>query len=140
MTIKQGDKVKVEYTGTFESGEVFDSSKGRDPLEFEVGARQVIPGFDQAVVGMKKGEEKEVSIKPKDAYGEPRPELKQDIPRSSLPQDQEPKEGMGLMLSSPQGKIPAKIINVTEEKVTIDMNHPLAGRTLNFKIKVVDIK
>lgn len=139
MAIKQGDKVKVEYTGTLDDGKVFDSSEGKQPIEFEVGAGRVIPGFDKAVVGMEKEQEKEISIKPEDAYGNSREELKQDIPRTSLPQGQEPKVGMGLMLNSPQGKIPARITNVTDENVTIDLNHPLAGKNLNFKIKIADI-
>ena len=140
MIIKQGDTIKVEYTGTLESGETFDTSQGKDPLEFEVGVGKIIPGFDKAVIGMEKDQEKEISIKPEEAYGQPRPELKQEIPREALPKDQEPKVGMGLMLNSPQGQIPARITNVSEDKITIDMNHPLAGKTLKFKIKVVDIK
>lgn len=140
MVIKQGDKIKVEYTGTLEDGKVFDSSEGKKPLEFEVGAGKIIPGFDKAVVGMKKGEEKEISIKPEDAYGQPREELKKEFPKSSMPKGQEPKEGMGLVLNSPQGKIPARIVKVSDDKVTIDLNHPLAGKTLNFKIKVVDVE
>jgi FKBP-type peptidyl-prolyl cis-trans isomerase 2 len=140
MVIKQGDTVKVDYTGTLENGNVFDTSKGKQPLEFEVGAGKMIPGFDKAVIGMEKGQEKEISIKPEEAYGEPREELKKEIPRSALPQDQEPKVGMGLMMNTPQGQqFPARIIKVTDENITIDLNHPLAGKTLNFKIKIADI-
>lgn len=139
MTIKQGDTIKVEYTGTLEDGKVFDSSEGKKPLEFTVGTGMIIPGFDKAVIGMKKDEEKEISIEPKNAYGELRTELKKDIPRTALPQDQEPKVGMGLMMNTPQGQIPARITAVTKENITLDFNHPLAGKTLKFKIKVVDI-
>jgi FKBP-type peptidyl-prolyl cis-trans isomerase 2 len=140
MTVKKGDKVKVDYTGTLEDGTVFDSSKGKAPIEFEVGSGKIIKGFDDGVLGMKKGEEKEIKIKPDDAYGQPRPELLKKIPRDKLPQDKEPKPGMMLMLSSPDGRqLPARITEVSDTEVTIDLNHPLAGKTLIFKIKVVEI-
>ncbi len=139
MAIKQGDTIKVDYTGTLEKGQVFDTSKGKQPLEFEVGAGKIIPGFDKAVIGMEKGQEKDISIKPENAYGQPREELKKEIPRSALPKNQEPKPGMGLMMNTPQGQFPARIAEVTDDKVIIDLNHPLAGKTLNFKIKIVDV-
>tara|TARA_Y100000034_G_C6859405_1_gene390939 strand:+ start:730 stop:1164 length:435 start_codon:yes stop_codon:yes gene_type:complete len=143
MTIKKGDKVKVDYTGTLEDGTVFDSSTHGDhshPLEFEVGTGKVIKGFDDAVIGMKKGEEKEFKLKPSEAYGEPNPQAIQKIPRENLPKEQEPKEGMMLIMKAPTGQqIPAKITKVTEKEVTLDLNHPLAGKTLNFKIKILDI-
>ena len=141
MTIKKGDKVSVEYEGKFEDGTVFDSSSHGDhshPLEFEVGTGQVIKGFDEAVTGMKKGEEKEFSIESKDAYGDHKPELKRDIPRSTLPKDQEPKKGMTLMVNDPSGhQVPVKILGVDDKNITIDLNHPLAGKKLIFKIKIV---
>ena len=140
MPVKKGDKIKVEYTGTLEDGSVFDSSEGKQPLEFEVGSGQIIKGFDDAVMGMEKGEEKEVKIESKDAYGDPNPQLMQKVPRDKLPKEQEPKPGMVLALGTPDGqKVPARIAEVTEKEVTIDLNHPLAGKKLNFKIKVVDI-
>ena len=140
MTIKKGDKVKVDYTGTLDDGTVFDTSEGKQPIEFEVGAGMVIPGFDNAVVGMKKGEEKEVKIEPKDGYGERNDQLLKKIPREQLPKGPEPKAGMMVGLSTPQGQqIPAKITEVTDKEVTIDLNHPLSGKTLNFKIKVVEV-
>lgn len=141
--IKSGDKVSVDYEGRFESGEVFDSSKHGDhshPLEFEVGANQVIPGFDKAVVGMKKGEEKEFTINPEEGYGEINHQLKKEIPKKALPPEQEPKAGMTLVVSTPQGQFPVKISEVKEDTVTIDLNHPLAGKKLIFKIKILDIK
>lgn len=138
MAIKKGDKVKIEYTGKLDDGSVFDSSEGKDPIEFEVGGGHVIKGFDDAVVGMEKGQEKEVKIKTADAYGERNDELIKKIPRSQLPKDQEPKPGMMLGIQTPQGQIPAKITSVDKENITIDINHPLAGKDLNFKIKVVD--
>ena len=140
MTIKQGDRIKVEYTGTFDDGTVFDTSKGKGPLEFEVGSGQIIPGFDKAVVGMKKGGEKKIKIDPKDAYGDYNSQLVKEIPRRVLPPEQEPKPGMMLALGTPDGqRIPARITGVTDEHVTIDLNHPLAGKKLNFNVKIVDI-
>lgn len=142
MPIQKGNKVKVDYEGRFESGEVFDSSKHGDhshPLEFEVGSGQVIKGFDDAVIGMEKGEEKEFKIAPKEAYGEPDQRLIQKVPKSMLPPGQQPKEGMMLILQGPNGgQIPARIKEVESDTITLDLNHPLAGKTLIFKIKVID--
>jgi peptidylprolyl isomerase len=138
MPIKKGDKVKVEYKGTLNDGTVFDSSEGREPLEFEVGAGQVIPGFDKAVVGMEKGDTKEISIKPTEAYGEANPDLVKKMPRSALPPDINPEPGTMLAMNSSDGRqIPVKVKEVTGEEITLDMNHPLAGETLNFEIKAV---
>lgn len=144
MTVKKGDKVKVEYTGKLDDGSVFDSSKHGDhshPLEFEVGSGMVIKGFDEAVIGMKEGEEKEFSVEPEEAYGERNPELIKKVPREHLPDDQEPEVGMNLMIETPEGqKFPSKIVEMDEENLTVDLNHPLAGKNLNFEIKVVDIE
>jgi peptidylprolyl isomerase len=139
--VKKGDKVKIEYTGSFDDGTVFDSSEKHDkPLEFEAGAGQVIKGFDNAVVGMKKGEEKSIKIAPEEAYGHVNPELVKQLPRERLPKEQEPQPGMVLIIGLPNGaQLPAKIVDVKDGIVTIDLNHPLAGKTLNFKCKVVDI-
>lgn len=139
MPVKNGDKVKVEYKGTFDDGTVFDSSeKCGAPLEFEVGAGQIIPGFENAVMGMENGEEKEFKLEPSDAYGDRNPQLVQKIPRDQLPKEVE--SGMMLVVGLPNGaQIPVKVTEVTDEWVTIDMNHPLAGENLNFKIKVVDV-
>lgn len=143
MAIKKGDKIKVEYTGTFEDGTVFDSTTHGDhahPIEFEVGAGQLIKGFDDAVIGMELNEEKDIKIKPEEAYGERKEELSKEIPRDKLPKDPEPKVGMALMMNLPNGQqFPAVIKSVDEEKIVVDLNHPLAGKTLNFKIKVVEI-
>jgi FKBP-type peptidyl-prolyl cis-trans isomerase 2 len=139
MTIKKGDKVKVEYTGTLD-GTVFDTSEGREPLEFEVGSGQVIKGFDNAVIGMEVGEEKEVELPPSEAYDEYDPNLLKKIPMDKLPPGEEPKPGMVLELKTPDGiHFPARITEVAEKEITIDLNHPLAGKTLIFQIKVVDI-
>lgn len=139
--VKKGDKVTVEYTLTLADGKVVDSSKDHDkPLKFEVGSGQIITGFDNAVIGMKKGDEKQFTLKPADAYGEQDPKLVQKVPRKDLPQDQEPKVGMGLVVGSPDGRqMRAMITEVTAQSVTLDLNHPLAGKALTFKIKLVDI-
>lgn len=142
MTIvKKGNKVKVEYVGTLEDGTVFDSSEKHEaPLEFEAGAGQLIKGFDNAVLGMKQGEEKEIKITPKDAYGEHNPELVKEIPKDCFPQNQEIQPGMVFMMGLQDGrKIPVRISQVSNDTVTIDLNPPLAGKKLTFKIKVVDI-
>jgi FKBP-type peptidyl-prolyl cis-trans isomerase 2 len=139
--VKNGDKVKVDYTGSFDDGTVFDdSSKHGAPLEFEVGAGMIIPGFEKACLGMKKGEEKNIHLEPCDAYGDINPEAVKKIPREHLPKGQEPQAGMILVINLPNGvQIPARIVEVTDKEVSIDLNHPLAGKCLNFKFKVVDI-
>jgi len=141
MSIKKGDKVKIEYTGTLEDGTVFDSSeKQGKPLEFEVGAGKVLKGFEEALVGMKKGEEKEIKLTSAEAYGEHNPKLIKKIPKEQLPKDKELKPGMLLIIGTPDGRrFPAKITEVTDTEVTLDLNHPLAGKALNFKIKVVEV-
>jgi peptidylprolyl isomerase len=139
--VKKGDKVSLHYTGTLEDGRVFDSSKKRnEPLKFTAGSGQVIPGFDQAVVGMKKGEEKKFTLQAADAYGERKPEMTQTVPRKHLPQNHEPKPGMMLVMGTPDGRqVPATITEVTAENVTLDLNHPLAGKALTFDIEIVEI-
>ena len=142
MTIvKKGNKVKVEYVGTLEDGTVFDSSeKIGTPLEFEAGAGKLIKGFDDAVLGMKQGEEKEIKIAPKDAYGEYNPELVKEIPKDCFPQDQDIQPGMVFMMGLQSGRqIPVRISQVSNDTITVDLNPPLVGKTLIFKIKVVDI-
>ena len=140
MPVKDGDNVKVEYEGTLDDGTVFDSSEKHGPLEFEIGAEQVIKGFEEAVKGMEKGQEKQISLKSAEAYGDNNPQLIQRIPRDKLPQDQEPKTGMALLINLPNGsQVQAKITEVTKEEIVIDLNHPLAGKDLSFKIKVVEI-
>lgn len=136
--VKKGDKVKVDYTGTFDDGTVFDSSQGKSPLEFSAGFGQVIKGFDDAVIGMKKGDEKTIKIPAKDAYGEHHAEYIKELPKQGVPADI--KEGMMLVFTNEQGmKIPAVLKKIGTSTLTVDFNHPLAGKTLNFKIKVVEI-
>lgn len=143
--VKKGDRVAVEYVGKFESGEVFDSSNHGDhshPLIFVAGDGEVIPGFDNSVIGMHEGQSKEVTIKPADGYGEVDPRLQQEIPKNNfnLPRNQQPQVGMQLMMSAPDGqRIPALVVAVGKENVTLDFNHPLAGKTIIFSLKIVGI-
>ncbi|UCD92499.1 MAG: FKBP-type peptidyl-prolyl cis-trans isomerase [Methanobacteriota archaeon] len=141
MPVKKGDMVKVEYEGSLDDGTVFDSSeKQGEPIEFEVGAEQVIQGFDDAVMGMEEGEEKEFEIQPSDGYGDHNPEMVKEIAKESIPDSEEMMPGLMLVTTLPNGlQIPAVVVEVTEETVTIDLNHPLAGKVLHFKIKVVGI-
>jgi len=139
-TVKAGDTVKVHYTGKFDSGEVFDSSEGAEPLAFTVGAGQVIPGFDQALVGMQVGETKDVVIEPEQAYGERIEELVQTIGRDQFQLGgAEPEIGMAIEMHTPQGSIPLLITGLTDTTVTLDANHPLAGEQLHFALTLVEI-
>lgn len=144
MAVKNGDTVVIKYEGKLETGEVFDSSDKHDkPLEFCCGSGMVIPGFDEAVIGMEKGQKKEVEIPPEKAYGEVKEELKRDVPKDSIPnpEGQELKAGMVLMAASPDGQqFPVKISEVKDDLIIIDLNHPLAGKKLIFNIELVDIK
>ena len=139
--MKKGDKVKIEYKGTLDDGTVFDASeKHGEPLEFEVGAGAVIPGFEKAVLGMEKGEEKKFTIPAKEAYGEPDPNLVKKIPKDKLEGAPDLEVGMALVMNLPNGaSITACVIEVGDDTVTFDMNHPLAGKDLTFEIKIVGI-
>ena len=137
---KTGDTVKIHYTGTLDDGTEFDSSAGREPLEFQLGGGQVIPGFDIAVEGMTIGDNKSVRIEPDDAYGQRHEQLVQDIPRRALPDDVAPDVGMTLQSQSPDGQ--TMLLTITEvaaENITVDANHPLAGMALSFDIELVAI-
>ena len=137
---KTGDTVKIHYTGKLDDGTEFDSSAGRDPLEFELGGGQVIPGFDTAVEGMAVGESKSVRIEPEQAYGPRHDQLMQQVPRDQLPDDLTPEVGMALQSQSPDGQVMVLMVAaVDEETITVDANHPLAGQALNFDIELVEI-
>lgn len=141
MSIKKGDKVKVEYKGTLDDGTVFDSSKIRGmPLEFVVGAGQVMKAFENAVIGMEIGEVKEIKLQPSQAYGVRNPQLIKKISRGQIPKEIEPKLGLEVSVSQPDGtKAAGRVVEVTDEALTIDLNHPMAGKVLNYKVKAVDI-
>ncbi len=137
---KSGDTVKIHYTGTLDDGTQFDSSAGREPLEFLLGGGQVIPGFDAAVEGMGVGESKNIRIEAASAYGERHDELVQAVPRDALPAEITPEVGMALQSQSPEGQIMnLVIVEVSEETITVDGNHPLAGQALTFDIELVSI-
>ena len=137
---KNGDTVKVHYTGTLENGEVFDSSRDRQPLEFTVGEGNVIPGFEKAVLDMEIGEQKSVEIPPVEAYGPRREELVVDVDRSKFPSHIEPSIGQRLQMQQPEGSVLNLVItDMSEETVTLDANHPLAGMTLFFEVEMMEI-
>ena len=137
--IESGKTAKVHYKGTLADGTVFDSSEGQPPLAFEVGAGNVIPGLETAVTGMDLAETKTVTIPCAEAYGETRDDMIGEIPRDNLPAEIEPEVDMVLNMQSPEGDIPVRIIGVTEETVTLDANHPLAGQDLTFELTLVEI-
>ena len=138
--VKDGDKVRVHYDGKLRTGETFDSSQGRDPLEFTVGSGQVIKGFDEGVKGMQIGDKKTVEIGVEDAYGEKEESRVVEFPKAQFPADMNPEVGMQLMMSDGQGhSIPVTIVDVKEENVVLDANHPLAGEDLIFDIELVEI-
>lgn len=139
-TANSGDTVKIHYSGTLSDGTPFDSSEGREPIEFAVGAGQVIPGFEKAVEGMAVGESKSVTIPPEDAYGPHQEQLVQEVPNSVLPPDLAPEVGMQLQGTNGDGQTMHFVVtDVKEESLTLDGNHPLAGRELNFDIQLVAI-
>ncbi|WP_299988238.1 peptidylprolyl isomerase [uncultured Ruegeria sp.] len=138
--IKQGDTVRIHYTGTLLDGKVFDSSEGRDPLEFAVGSGQIIAGLDAALPGMEIGEKKRVEIACVDAYGPINPGMRQQIPREGIPDDIPLEPGTQLQMQTPDGQaIPVTVVEVDEATVTMDANHPLAGQDLIFDIEIVSI-
>lgn len=140
MAIGNGDKVKVEYTGKLADGSVFDTSKGRRPLEFVVGSKTVIPGFEKAVIGRDKGDAVTVVIPAAEAYGESDPELVFTVARSQMPETIPLEPGTPIQLSNEQGQMDVVITEVGPQEVTLDANHPLAGKDLTFDIEIVDVE
>jgi peptidylprolyl isomerase len=137
---KAGDTVKIHYTGTLDDGTQFDSSAGREPLEFQVGGGQVIPGFDQAVEGMSVGESKSINIPPAEAYGERHEQMVQEVPKSALPEEIKPEVGQALSARNQEGQeMQLTVTEVKDESIVVDGNHPLAGKALNFDIELVNI-
>ena len=137
---KAGDKVKVHYHGKLTSGETFDSSQGRDPLEFELGSGMVIPGFDEGVEGMTDGEKKTINIPFDQAYGPRRQEMMIDMPRERFPSEMELEVGMPLMMSDGAGNNHQVVVTeIKESSVMLDANHPLAGQELIFDLELVEI-
>jgi len=138
IMVKDGVYVQVHYTGTLEDKSVFDSSEGRGPLEFKVNSGSVIPGFNDAVLGMALEEEKEIILPPDQAYGEPHPEAIREFPAQVL-QGNKIQVGQVLGFNSPQGPVHGRVVSMDMDKFEVDFNHPLAGKTLTFKLRVVGI-
>ena len=138
--VKSGDKIKVHYHGKLTNGETFDSSAGREPLEFEVGSGMVIPGFDDGVTGMTVGEKKTVNIPFGEAYGPKNPEMVIEMPKDRFPEDMQVEVGMPLMMNDQQGQqFQVTIVEIKDDAVMLDANHPLAGQDLIFDLELVEI-
>lgn len=137
---KMGDTVKVHYTGTLEDGTQFDSSAGREPLSFTLGQGQVIPGFEEAIVGMSVGDNKTVTIPADEAYGPYQEEAVKELPRSAIPDHIELAEGLQLQASGPDGQVVLlTVIELNDDTVLLDANHPLAGEDLTFQLELVTV-
>ncbi len=139
--VKAGDTVRIHYTGTLEDGTVFDSSQGREPLEFTVGSGEIIPGLDNALPGMAEGEQKSVAVPADEAYGQHDPNGRQEVPRDQIPEHIPLDPGTALQMQTPDGQaVPVTVAEVTDEVVVLDANHPLAGKDLTFDVEMVEIK
>jgi len=137
---KTGDTVRVHYTGKLEDGMIFDSSKDRPPLEFTIGGGEVIPGFESGIIGMEVGQVKTISIAPEEAYGPRREDLVLYVKKTDFPEDITPTVGQQLQIRQPNGRIiDLMVTEVGDESVTLDANHPLAGKTLIFDVELVEI-
>ena len=135
-----GDTVRIHYTGTLDDGTVFDTSSGREPLEFTIGGGQVIPGFDSAVSGMSPGDSETVKIPAEEAYGPHQEEMMLEVDRAQVPAELNPQVGERLEIKQQNGKsVPVTVTEVTETLITLDGNHPLAGKALTFEIELVDV-
>jgi FKBP-type peptidyl-prolyl cis-trans isomerase SlpA len=138
--VKVNSTIKVNYTGKLATGQIFDTSEGKEPIEFVLGEGRLIPGFEKGLIDMKLNEKKTIEIVKDEAYGEPNPALIQEVNKSELPQDMEPQVGMGLVSKSPDGQeINLMVVEVKEDSIVIDGNHPLAGQDLVFEVEVVEI-
>jgi len=138
---KLGDTVKIHFTGKLQDETVIETSKDRDPLEFKIGDGNVIPGLEQGVIGMAAGDKKTIAISPEDAFGQPQEDLLVDINKSEFPKDVELKAGAYLNIESSDGKeFKAKVVEIKEEMVTLDANHPLAGATINYDVELIEIR
>ena len=137
---RNGDTIKVHYTGKLNDGTVFDSSQEHEPLEFTIGSGQVIPGFDKGVVGMELNEKKSLNIPASEAYGDRKEELIIEVPKTELPDGFNPEEGQQLQMKNQDGQTFAVIVSeIRENSIKLDANHPLAGEDLNFDIELVEI-
>jgi FKBP-type peptidyl-prolyl cis-trans isomerase 2 len=138
--VKENNTVKVNYTGKLSDGQIFDSSEGREPIEFTLGQGQLIPGFEKGLIDMKLNEKKTITIPKEEAYGDVNKDLIQEVKKTELPQDMAPEVGMGLVSKSPDGQeMNLMVVEVREETIVIDGNHPLAGKELVFDLEVLAI-
>ena len=140
MEISNKKTVKIHYTGTLSDGTVFDSSEGKEPLEFIQGIGMVIPGLEEGIKGLKTGDKKKFEIKSEKAYGSKMEGAFQELPKSNMPENVELKVGMQLAAQGPQGVIPVVISEIKDDTVIIDFNHPLAGKDLTFEVDIVEVK
>ncbi|MGJ5640912.1 FKBP-type peptidyl-prolyl cis-trans isomerase [Formosa sp. S-31] len=139
--VKENNTVKVHYTGKLSNGQVFDTSEGREPLEFTLGQGQMIPGFEAALIDMKLNEKKTIDLPMEAAFGQSRPELIQEVQKNQLPPEINPEVGMALVSTAPDGtEHNLMVVEVKEDTITVDANHPLAGHDVTFDLEVVDIK
>lgn len=136
---KQGDTVTVQYVGKLPDGTVFDTSYERGPLQFTIGQGQIIPGFEQAVIGMEVGENKNITLEPDQAYGPHMAEMVLEVERERFPEDIQPEVGQLLQVQQAGQVIPVTVTEVTEQVITLDANHPLAGKSLVFDIELVEL-
>lgn len=138
--VKNGDTVGIHYTGTLNDGTVFDSSEGRDPLAFQVGSGQIIPGLDVAIPGMAVGDKKVVNVPCDEAYGQMNPSMRQEVPRAEIPAEIPTEIGSRLQMQAQNGQvIPVVVVDANDSTITLDANHPLAGQDLTFAIELVSI-
>ena len=139
--VKNGSVVKIRYIGKFEDGKIFDQLQGQDTLQFKVGNKEVIQGLDKNMIGMKEGDKKTIMIAPEEGYGPRLEELVRKIPRNSIPPNVELKRDMTIALKTPDGRLlPLKIIDFDDKEITVDLNHPLAGKKLIFDIELVSVE
>lgn len=138
--VKENNTVKVHYTGKLADGQVFDTSEGKEPLAFTLGEGRLIPGFEKGLIDMKLNEKKTINLTKDEAYGDPREDLIIEVPKSELPQEMTPEVGMGLVSRTPEGQeMNLMVVEVRDETVVLDGNHPLAGKDLIFDLEVVEI-
>lgn len=139
--VQPNDTVRVHYTGKLTDGEVFDSSRDKEPIEFTLGQGQIIPGFEKGLIDMEENESKTITIPSAEAYGERREEMMQEVPKSQLPPEIKPEVGMGLISQTPEGQeMRLTVAEVKDESIVVDANHPLAGKDLVFDLELVEIK
>lgn len=138
--VKENNTVKVNYTGKLSDGQVFDTSEGKEPIEITLGQGQIIPGFEKGLIDMKLNEKKTIKIAKEEAYGDFNNDLKQEVKKTELPPEIKPEVGMGLVSKTPDGReMNLRVVEVGEESIVVDGNHPLAGQDLTFDLEVVEI-